>query len=49
MSPAAMDMYKFYGRMPIGDSTRNGSWKYHYNLEAKKNGLENPGKVPILT
>jgi len=36
MSPAAIDMYKFYGRMPIGDSVRNGSWKYHYNPETKK-------------
>jgi len=44
MSPAAMDMYKFYGRMPIGDSTRNGSWKYHYNLEAKKKWFGEPWK-----
>ena len=36
MSPAAIDMYKFYGKIPIGDTARNGSWKYHYNLEAKK-------------
>lgn len=44
MSPAAIDMYKFYGRMPIGDSTRNGSWKYHYNLEAKKKWFGEPWK-----
>ena len=42
MSPAAIDMYKFYGRMPIGDSIRNGSWKYHYNLEAKKKWYGEP-------
>jgi len=36
MSPAAMDMYKFYGMLPIGDTCRNGTWKYHYNLETKK-------------
>lgn len=36
MSPAAMDMYRFYGMLPIGDTVRNGSWKYHYNLETKK-------------
>jgi len=36
MSPAAIDMYKFYGRLPIGDTVRNGSWKYHYDLETKK-------------
>jgi alpha-galactosidase len=42
MSPAAIDMYKFYGRMPIGDSIRNGSWKYHYHLEAKKKWYGEP-------
>jgi len=36
LSPAAIDMYKFYGMIPIGDTPRNGSWKYHYNLETKK-------------
>ncbi|AEH50250.1 alpha-glucosidase AglA [Pseudothermotoga thermarum] len=36
LSPAAIDMYKFYGMLPIGDTVRNGSWKYHYNLETKK-------------
>ncbi|SHH52467.1 alpha-glucosidase AglA [Thermosipho atlanticus] len=35
LSPAAIDMYKFYGQMPIGDTVRNSSWKYHYNLETK--------------
>ncbi len=36
MSPAAMDMYKFYKMLPIGDTVRNGTWKHHYNIEAKK-------------
>ncbi len=36
LSPAAIDMYRFYGMLPIGDTVRNGSWKYHYNLETKK-------------
>lgn len=36
LSPAAIDMYKFYGMLPIGDTVRNGTWKYHYNLETKK-------------
>lgn len=36
MSPAAMDMYRFYGMLPIGDTVRNGTWKYHWNLETKK-------------
>jgi len=36
LSPAAIDLYKFYGMMPIGDTVRNGSWKYNYNLETKK-------------
>lgn len=36
MSPAAMDMYRFYGMLPIGDTVRNGTWKHHWNLETKK-------------
>ena len=32
LSPAVIDMYKFYGMLPIGDTCRNGSWKYNYNL-----------------
>lgn len=35
-SRAAMDMYKLYGLLPIADGIRSGTWKYHYNLEAKK-------------
>jgi len=29
-------MYRFYGMLPIGDTCRNGTWKYNYNLETKK-------------
>jgi alpha-galactosidase len=36
MSPAAIDMYKRFGLLPIGDTTRSGGWKYHTNLETKK-------------
>ena len=36
MSPAAVDMYKVYGLFPVGDTVRNGTWKYHWNLETKK-------------
>lgn len=42
MSPAAVDMYNFYGRFPIGDTVRNGSWKYHYDLETKKKWFGEP-------
>lgn len=36
MAPAAVDMYLRYGLFPVGDTTRSGGWKYHYNLETKK-------------
>lgn len=36
MSPAAVDMYRTYGLFPIGDTVRNGTWKYHWDLETKK-------------
>jgi len=36
LSPAVIDMYRFYGMLPIGDTCRNGSWKYNYNLETKR-------------
>lgn len=54
MSPAAMDMYKFYGMLPIGDTVRNGTWKYHHNLETKKKwfgefgGIDNEVERPKL-
>ncbi len=36
LSKGALDMYRFYGKIPIGDTVRNGSWRYHYDLETKK-------------
>ncbi len=42
MSPAAIDMYRFYGKFPVGDTVRNGSWKYHYDLETKKKWFGEP-------
>lgn len=36
LSPAAIDMYKFYGVMPIGDTVRNATWRYHRNLATKR-------------
>jgi alpha-galactosidase len=36
MAPVAVDLYKTYGLYPIGDTVRNTTWKYHWNLELKK-------------
>jgi alpha-galactosidase len=37
MSPAAIDMYKMFGLLPIGDTVRSASpWWYHLNLETKQ-------------
>ncbi|MEM5822986.1 MAG: alpha-glucosidase/alpha-galactosidase, partial [Ignisphaera sp.] len=36
LSPAAIDMYKIYGLLPIGDSVRGGTWKYHWDLKTKQ-------------
>mgnify|MGYP000164963190 CR=1 FL=1 len=42
LSPIAIDMYRFYGRFPIGDTVRNGGWKYHRDLETKKRWFGEP-------
>lgn len=42
LSPAAVDMYRFYGKFPIGDTVRNGSWKYHYNEYVKRKWFGEP-------
>lgn len=42
LSPVAYDMYQFYGSLPIGDTPRNASWKYHYNIETKKKWYGGP-------
>ena len=36
LCPAAMDMYKTYGYLPVGDSVRGGTWKYHWDLRTKQ-------------
>ncbi|MEM4789438.1 MAG: alpha-glucosidase/alpha-galactosidase [Ignisphaera sp.] len=36
LAPAAIDMYKTYGYLPIGDSVRGGTWKYHWDLRTKQ-------------
>jgi alpha-galactosidase len=36
MAPVAVDLYKTYGLYPVGDTVRNTTWKYHWNLEVKK-------------
>jgi alpha-galactosidase len=36
LCPAAIDLYKTYGYLPIGDSVRGGTWKYHWDLKTKK-------------
>ncbi|MEM2282673.1 MAG: alpha-glucosidase/alpha-galactosidase [Candidatus Hadarchaeales archaeon] len=36
LSRGAVDMYRTYKLFPIGCTTRNGTWKYHLNLEVKK-------------
>ena len=46
LSPAAIDMYRFYGRFPVGDTVRNGSWKYNYDLQTKKKWFGEPWGGP---
>jgi len=41
LSPAALDMYDFYGKMPINDTVKNNTWKYHYDIATKKDGMGN--------
>jgi alpha-galactosidase len=36
LAPAAIDMYETYGCLPIGDSVRGGTWKYHWDLRTKQ-------------
>ncbi len=36
LCPAAIDMYKTYGCLPIGDTVRGGTWKYHWDLKTKQ-------------
>jgi len=43
MSRAAIDQYKLYGLMPIGDTPRMVGWLYHSDLVAKKRWYGNLG------
>lgn len=36
MSPAMVDMYRYFGLVPVGDTVRSGTWKYHRDLRTKK-------------
>ncbi len=36
MSPAMVDMYRTFDLVPIGDTVRSGTWKYHRDLKTKK-------------
>jgi len=36
MSPAAIELYKLTGLMPVGDTPRNGGWWLHQDLECKR-------------
>ncbi len=42
LSPMAFEMFRKYGMMPIGDTVRNSSWRYHRNLETKKKWYGEP-------
>lgn len=35
LSPMAFEMYDFYRMMPIGDTVRNSSWRYHRSFSEK--------------
>jgi alpha-galactosidase len=36
MSPAAIELYKLTGLMPIGDTPRGGGWWFHTDLDTKR-------------
>ncbi len=42
LSPMAFEMLKKYGMMPVGDTVRNSSWRYHRDLETKKRWYGEP-------
>lgn len=46
MSPGAIDMYRFYGMMPIGDTVRNSTWYYNKDFETKKRWYGEPWGGP---
>jgi len=42
MSPAAINQYKMFGLMPVGDTPRWGGWWYHTDLETRKRWYGGP-------
>lgn len=42
MSPAAINQYKMFGLMPVGDTPRGGGWWYHTDLETRKRWYGGP-------
>jgi len=42
LSPMAFEMLKTFGMMPIGDTVRNSSWRYHRDIETKKKWYGEP-------
>ncbi|MFT5367709.1 MAG: alpha-galactosidase [Candidatus Latescibacterota bacterium] len=43
MSRAAIQQYKMYGLMPIGDTPRSGGWWFHTDLETRKRWYDPSG------
>jgi alpha-galactosidase len=43
MSRAAIQQYKMFGLMPIGDTPRSGGWWYHTDLETRKRWYDPSG------
>ena len=42
LSPVALDMYRFYGVLPVGDTARNATWRYHRDLQTKQKWYGEP-------
>ncbi len=50
MSPSAIQQYKMYGLMPVGDTPRRGGWWYHMDLDTRKRWYGEPiggGDTPV--
>jgi len=43
MSPSAINQYRMYGLMPVGDTPRRGGWWYHTDLETRIRWYGGPG------
>lgn len=46
MSRSAINQYKLYGLMPIGDTVRSGGWWYHTDIVTKKRWFGEPWGGP---